>query len=62
MNVIQKLDASLVWKPIETVKDDWAGLKKLQRKAAKLGWSFIKDESLYGGYYADQNGDCYRVA
>jgi hypothetical protein len=62
MTVIQKLDASLQWQTVEQTRDAYDGMKKLQRRGAKLGWKFIKDESLYGGYYADQNGDCFRVA
>ncbi len=62
MNAIQKLDGSLVWKTIHPQLSHSRALQEIESRAIKYGWMFVKDESLFGGYYVDNNGDCYRVA
>lgn len=59
---IQKLDKSLVWQTTHTCKDTRAALKKLQMMGYRYGWKEVKDDSLFGGYYVDKDGNCYRVA
>lgn len=59
---IVKLTMEHVIKGTETVDlpEHFVGTKK-QCLGAMIRHEFKKDESLFGGYWVDENGDCYSL-
>jgi hypothetical protein len=58
---IEKLDKSMDWQTIREFSGVHEAFDKYQDMAHGHNWQFVPDNSLFGGYYVDAYGNCYRL-
>jgi len=59
---IYRLENDLVYTPLIFYRTAERAIKQLKSTAKRFKWTFVKDESLFGGYWVAPTGEYYCIA